>query len=1105
MPTICAASHRSTILNPSGSSREAVRSLRISHSGNFVTAVTESIVTVFSLVRSGISFVGTIDISDIVDAAGDKFSYTEGTFVGTTWNLTESLLFLSTADSLVGVVQVEGVPLAERIFGDTDEVGSLDSLPAAGDSLFSLKLVTVLILPCSRFLLCPSSECLYAVSQRTRMLLQVDWKNYLTRATRFLLPSLEVPSGSGSPCIRSVLPQPAEVDFSDLQEESSTAIQAVVCESADALLILYDTGVIRSFAHTRPAENMSCILPIPAATCMELEANLLAIVPSAEPATVCVFDVLSSTCVNAKWRLSFSGSIKGLCWSEKYLAVGSVHGLSVLNREGSSVLIDVSTATACKSVCMSLKSRWFGIVESKSFTASFTPICTSADFFSNCHSSDQTQLMISPDSLRLFTFPSSQWRHIPLPWTYVCENGRIQSAAVQINASNRFVLAVAERGFALWSCFLSSLTSSSRRDGRWEVLAEKSQELRIGKIEIFGFLSETVFFTKSFTAAEIVLWSVLKRIDLAFALSSVKVPAERILRSAADSARNLLVLLYPGRVDVYKLRPDGESYKLERIAKLPSDFPVNLRLLRVVSSASLTTILGLSEENELFLRTGERVCGNAVEFFSVPSFGRTVQSFHVPRVESVDIVEGEEVEAVHVLDSSHSSTESSFDDQPMVDPATTEIFFIGERDCKLCEKLVKCPRTRSRAKQAMHRGDLCLYLLDAAGNMSVWTASEGGPSLANRLEFAVRFSPDSITGDGNQVIAVSGEFGVVGAINGSDMHVSFSSCVHPLLQGMCVSDAFLVAKRLEYSPFFPVIMDMWLHDLLASSIGVLAKLEAPFDTNSLTPERLCRHSGVESQMERLLTGFFIASHFPSTPVFAGAVRKSEPHITFPLATVGAFSGVPIENIWEDAMRRGKLREAALLLVIVQEKTGPVTVRDSFAIPLFRESLIGQDYALAREIAHFHFSYGSRIRSPVNRDFSWTPSPTASSEDLTEELLRLSIEAVVVAHLSYLINESMDWLRLVRFAETLRLALGEWLKAVPKQEYLDLPQLVGMFQLVLISVPASGVALIAELLTSCFKDADWTQHYRALAIATGQVDPVDIPEPVKADPELVKHT
>ena len=94
MPTICAASHRSTILNPSGSSREAVRSLRISHSGNFVTAVTESIVTVFSLVRSGISFVGTIDISDIVDAAGDKFSYTEGTFVGTTWNLTESLLFL---------------------------------------------------------------------------------------------------------------------------------------------------------------------------------------------------------------------------------------------------------------------------------------------------------------------------------------------------------------------------------------------------------------------------------------------------------------------------------------------------------------------------------------------------------------------------------------------------------------------------------------------------------------------------------------------------------------------------------------------------------------------------------------------------------------------------------------------------------------------------------------------------------------------------------------------------------------------------------------------------------------------------------------------------
>jgi hypothetical protein len=104
------------------------------------------------------------------------------------------------------------------------------------------------------------------------------------------------------------------------------------------------------------------------------------------------------------------------------------------------------------------------------------------------------------------------------------------------------------------------------------------------------------------------------------------------------------------------------------------------------------------------------------------------------------------------------------------------------------------------------------------------------------------------------------------------------------------------------------------------------------------------------------------------------------------------------------------------------------------------------------------------------------------DDVTEELLRTAIETVVIAHLNQLINESMDWLRLIKFVESLRLVFGEWLPAVPRQEYLDLSQLVLSFRLMLGVCPPQDWASLTAPLVEGFRRAKWVAHWKAIAIA-----------------------
>lgn len=1129
--TITVASGQTIRANPSTSVEDALTGVSLSPSGNFIAAYTDSILTVFCLSYSGFSFVGSLDVADIVDSAGSEFDETEGTFSDVCWDPTERMIFVATRFRLIGIVRIEPVVIGNEV--DETESESPDGSPAFGTQIYSMRLATVLLFPVDSFRLTPSRSSLIVVSQAKRVIFLIDWRNYQARAGRFVIPSMREERGSDSPCVNSVLPaSDMEVDAALMESETNEVKQATIVECSNALLLLYEDGIIKSLAYSKPAEDICVLLPCPRARTMSSEDDRLAIICLEDPRSIYVYKLHSHSHSVLLLKVRLQSSIHEVSWSSGFLALAHDDGISILNRSGTGILVQYPTGSACSNVQLSLGMNIFVVVEKNAPEIEVISLMTSAGSLSRSSSIHQESLLIGRNSLRLYTFPARDFRYIPLPAAYVQDNGVFRDACVQLNASSQYIVGVGNQGFALWSASTLSVSSANRQEGRWEVLAEKSQEAKIGEIDMFGFLSDTVFYTHSVNSNEILLWSVLKRIDLSFTLGTCKLlqtPGDDAF-ATSDSGRGLLAIAHPGRVEIYQLKADSvkATYKLELITKLPCDFPHPLRQLVLVENY---TILGISVNNELFLRTGERVCGNVDKVFVIPSIGEDTGTESSNRL--ISQVSAEDASSTGAFtppraqtpvrggsSSTPESVESSQDDglyeddidmnDDNVSEYTTAIhseegfsspivYFIGEKDCRFCANVSRIPKIKKRVAGLLRRRNPMVFVSDIFGNMSAWAVGAAGGRFAGRLEYIVRFTDSVDVQSGatavpelSQIMGISGKWGVMASINGSDTssHISLTSVIHPLLMVLPPRDAYSICRSLQYSPFLSAIVEMWLHSALSDAVPILSKMDSgSYNMTCLTAssDSVCQHPVVRTVLDKLLHAFGVVSHFPSVypSVFAAAVRKSEPHLTFPLATCGALSGQTCETLFQETLRRGRLREAALLLVIIQESTGPITVREKFAIPLFREALIAQDYELGRDIAHFHFSYSTRLRSPITREFAWKPSPNnsvAGEEDMSEELLRTAIETVVIAHLNQLINESMDWLRLIRFVESLRLVFGEWLPAVPRQEYMDLSQLVLSFRLMLSVCPSQDWANLTAPLVEGFRRAKWIAHWKAIAIA-----------------------
>ena len=1111
--TVCLPHPRGTILRPLDTDDETLSRVFLSLSGKFAALLSDSILSVLCLSTHDPVILDSLDVSDVAIAAGSEYSHVEPSFREVVWSSAEDLLFASTENGLVQVLKIESVAVGEGSDADPDDPDMLTRMMHAENRIpFKLTFDTVLIIPVKDFSLVATDGCLIVVSKRTRMLYLIDWKNYKARAQRFLIPStLDESPHSGSPCINSVLPQIPDMPEEELKEEPVSVIQALASDEGDALLLLYDNGFIRSFAVSKPSATMSTMVPGPPASCMAVEGSSLAIASASEP-IIYIFKIDSACSFNLVSRISIPGLISGLSWSMGFLAVSHAEGISLLNQQCHSFLWHHSSDKSYGDLRMSLSHRLIVALHKDSGRVELLPLATSGDLATKCHSPSQTNLMIARDGLRLLSFPSTQWRFIPLPWMYMLENGPIREAAVQINNSSRFVVVAGTLGLALWSGYTSSLTSASRREGKWEVLAAKSQEATVGRVELVGFISETVFFTKSYDCREIRLWSVLKRLDLAYILSSTKLHADDVDVSAVDSARGILTVVYKNeqRIDILKLFPNAtkETYSLELVSTLPSDFPPSLRKLVIVSSprTRLSTVIGLSKSGEVFLRTGDRVCGNTDSIFWASEIGhhhhrigetgitRQTAPISPPAASIGDAAPLDN--DVYTPDSESSSEESEApeltttpgEETANLDPSSLEKYFIGETSCQFCDQLPKQQKIRKRVLAALHRENPVVWTRDCSGVLCAWVVVEGREYSA-RLEFIARSGDEApLAGDSANAIALAGEWGVVASVNGSDMRISYSSAMNPILtSSISPLDALNICRRLSRSVFFQIIVELWLHSVLTACLPVLTRLVPPFDARSLTGEssQLCAHQLTRNTVDKLLHAFWVVSHFPSvsTACFAAAVRKTEPHITFPLATCGAFNGYTCESLYAASVGMGRLREAALLLVIIQERVGPVAVREQFAVPLFREALIVQDYRLGRDIAHFHFSLkegDARTPSPMSRDFVWKPV------DPSTDSFRAGIDTVVKSHLSHLANESMNWLILVRFVEMLRLDFGAWLSAIPRHEYLDVDQLVPSFRVVAAN---SGDASneILECLVAGFKKARWVNHWNSVVVAFESVE------------------
>jgi hypothetical protein len=1047
------------IITPSADS-DAIVNVFLSPSGRFAAAMTESTLSVISFRNLEPIVLESIDVSDILANAGAEFEIIEGTLSEAVWSPDESIVFVSTIEGIVEGIRVVTTPLSS----DEYIVN------------YQLVLDTVLVLPVKEFVLAPSKKSLIIVSKETRILYLIDWKNYKTRAQRCLLPSLNDSTSPQSPCIQSVLP--LEVDETKLKPEPFRVVSACVSDDADTLLVLYENGMIRSFAlSTAPIHGDAMIngtVPSVPGNSMRILGNKLAISSCSD---LYVYDVHSPQQFSQMIQIACPGTIESFAWSSNgFLFITHSEGLSV--HDGQSTFILHHETRGLKQIQLSISHKMILLTRRDSPYIEMIPLAVSSSLLTKCSSLNQSLLFISRDAIRIGLVPYRQLRYVPLPFTFTQENGPIKDGYLQVNQTSRFVLILGSaKGFALWSNYSSSMASQAKQEGKWELLASRIQE---EEVDFGGFLSETVFFTRSNKIIK--LWSVLKRIDPNYILSTHELPHEDVEFASADPDQGVLAIVYgkSKRMDILKLVSDKQasSYKLQLVASLPSEFPSDLKQFIVVSSPrpEISTVLGLTHGGNVLTRTGERVAGNISSMFWSVDFGYDEETGDfvppkpAPAAEELDLSGGDE-DSVN-SDDSGTADDTMFTDRIESEDVSPKMFFIGDnKTCAECHNIQTRRFSRKKIVKLIQKKNPVLWMISNS-TMSLWVMNGNRP-YCGRPEFVARHDSSGSP----SVVSVSSKYGVLASLSDISSGLCYQSAMNVLLMNSgCPIDSFFIFSRLKNSPFFSNISEVWLHCILEKCLPVLSKLEAPFDLVSVEAQILCNHAPVRQVIEQLLGCVWVIEHFPSvsTSCFAAAIRKTEPQITFPIATSGSLNGRLCEDMFRESVGRGKLQDAGLLLVIIQERIGPVLVREHYAIPLFRESLLVQDYTLARDISGFYFSYSKHIRESL-----WTPAsvPDQSSDQYLELSLRINMDTIVLTHLNHLVNESMNWVNLIRFSESLQLNLGDWLSVVPRHEYLDFEQLVSGFKIMI------NDEVCYSVLAKAFKKAQWLTHLRAIAIAS----------------------
>jgi hypothetical protein len=331
--------------------------------------------------------------------------------------------------------------------------------------------------------------------------------------------------------------------------------------------------------------------------------------------------------------------------------------------------------------------------------------------------------------------------------------------------------------------------------------------------------------------------------------------------------------------------------------------------------------------------------------------------------------------------------------------------------------------------------------------------------------------------------------------NADFSRISFASAIHPLLLVLpSPFDTWTLLKRLEAgSAFLALIVEVWIHCAITNTLPILTFLDKHtknYTADSLTNhnELLCGHSLTRTVVNQLHQTLFVSSHFfsvfPST--FAASVRKTEPHLLFPLTMGGSLIATPCESLFKTCVTQKRFRDAALLLLILQEKYGPIEVREKFVAPLFNQCLVQKDYSLCRDLASFHLSYersSSLLISPSSR-LGWAPV-LATTSDLDDHTLRIMIEKMVLDHLTALAKTS--WTSVIKFTEQLGLSLKDWLVFVETTEEND-PDFVvrlGKDFKAEFSDP-----LVFDFLFDTFTFAKWTTHVKSLCIAFGKWDKLE---------------
>lgn len=933
--TLCVVGSHGTVLNQSGPDDDPLTGLFISPSGRFAASLSETLLTVFCLSMTDITVVDSLEVNDLVSAAGDRYIDTEGTFSQVVWGPDESVVFVATRNSLLGVLTLVENPnykdtLSQSL--DEDGVGDEFAILNTGVSPYMMAMDSVLILPIPDYLICGSyttSGQLLVVPTNSRLLLLVDWRNYRSRARRFILPSIGGSDGCSSP-INSLLPQNDD-SRSTPPIEDVKVIDAVVSDQAGLLMLLYETGLIRLFALTHAVDRMTTVLPSPSVDRVAVSGDLLAVATTAG-AVYCYRLSSNGGSIDSnliwRWKPPRDERVESISWDSEILVIGTQKEFIFLNIFGKFILSGHSYSGANPRLTLA----YHTLVRASKNQVEFLPVWYGGGM--KCSGEFSKQILISRDSIRVFSHPTN-WTHISVPTLFVSDHGQLGQCAVQINEGSVFVVAlpVSGLGFAVWSSWTSSLVSDRRRAGQWALIGEKSGEEKIGRIEFCGFIGETVFVTKS--ATEILLWSIFRRLDLEQVLHVEQLEGD-VDAVAFSSKFGKVGLVVNRSLLVYTLTSETKSYRLKKSEPIVlTQLPDSL----VIHSLHWITpelCLVLSKNGELFDPiSGNRIAGGISDgIFSANLIG---------------------MEDRLILD-----------DGEIMDHTPPVVVDAATHACVICSKISRIENSFFPAsecvKTAIHSQQPFVWMEEIEGNVSLWIVLVNG-----QLEFIGRvFHTPS---EGRRVVCIDPRSGQ-GIMFADDFNCNSFSAIHPVLVLADPSDAWGICRRLLPGGGLGLVVEIWIHSVLTDSMGVISKVK-----DLANVDEVCGNVIVSEFVRRLLNAVWVGSHFPSifAAAYAAAIRKTEPQITFPLAANGQLCSVSCEELFHE----NPPSVSALLLLILQEKYGPETVRSKFALPLFSECMQTQNFTLARDIAKFILS------SPLWD--GWGPTGTAIDVVIREVL------------------------------------------------------------------------------------------------------------------------